>query len=893
MLPSLMFWQILILAVLAGSCSVRDGGTGMAFFALLLVVPRRMAPVRYGLLGTAFLLGFGLTFLSLPEAPVCPSWAAVPRKTVLAEGQVVSAVGLPGGRVRVLLKELRPLSEQPFLPEERAEKVNKALERAVPFFPRGGRKDYPGTIVEDETSPFPGLVSMTLDGSALELVGRPLVGQYLRGAMRLYPVGGSVNQGTSDIGAYWADHDVWLNARPTRSGRLPLYLELHEGDGSVGVAVRLRERWRAALETMLTGMEACVSSERAGNSGDIEELSAVSISQGKAMLPALLFGDRSALTPGTVELFTRAGLIHSLALSGQHLALAAMFGAAAIFLAARCRPRLFLTFPHRILVVAAGVPFAFMYLFLGGAPFSLIRAAFMMLAAAFFLCLRRATAPLDALFAAAVLLFLGWPLVTYDLSARLSLLAVAGILLSIPLMAALQKRFPSGWNQGKEVPLSFLRRILHALARWGGSMLLLSCAAQAAVLPILVSTFGAVSPCFWLNLLWLPPLTFITLPCAAAGLFSLLVGAQVPASLLFSLAAWPADIMLDILFTLDERGWLPFIQCFRPSSLSLLGYGAVMVGLMVVLQGYLEGKRPSAPVRRLLFCGLLFMPAGQMPAWADDVLAWKEQRVSLTMFDVGQGQAVLLEYPGGRMLLDGGGAGSPFFDCGRSILAPALTDKALPHLDAVLVSHTDMDHARGLRWILEHFEVGALYWSTFSAGRADSGEGQFLREAARKHGIPERLLVRGDSVPLTDGLSLEVLWPEAGEDAGTDIGNRLSNNDASLALRLVRRGKGLALLCGDMTAPALRRLTESGQDMRAEVLVLPHHGAASSFQKRFYDAVAPELALASAASFNHYGFPSRKVREELARRRIPLRSTTDSGGFSVIWKERDGTFVRE
>ena len=91
-----------------------------------------------------------------------------------------------------------------------------------------------------------------------------------------------------------------------------------------------------------------------------------------------------------------------------------------------------------------------------------------------------------------------------------------------------------------------------------------------------------------------------------------------------------------------------------------------------------------------------------------------------------------------------------------------------------------------------------------------------------------------------------------------------------------------------MTAPALRRLAESGQDLRAELLVLPHHGAASSLQRKFYDAVSPEAAAASAAAFNHYGFPGRKVRAEMARRLIPLYSTTMLGGFTVTWSGKDG-----
>ena len=885
-LPPLLFRQRLFLAVLAGSVSLRDAVLGIAFFFLLLVVPRRERAVRYGLLAAAFCLGFCITFLAQPEAPDCPSWASVPGKSVVAEGRVASVTGLPGGRVRVLLEGLHPVKELPALPEAAEKAMRKALERKVAM-PAPGGKDYPGEVFEDSASPVPGRVSLTLDTVCLEHVGRPVPGQSLRALMRIYPVSGSVNPGSSGIAGYWADRDVWHNARLNRSRYIPVFLELEEGEGWIYRAELLRERWRGVLLRALAD-----SPEEKDNfpekEADRPDGPAPLFSQGRAMLAALLFGDRSLLAPETVDVFTRAGLVHSLALSGQHLALAAMVGTVLIFLLSHTFHGLFLVRPRRVLVVSAGIPFALAYLFLGGAPFSLLRASFMMLAAAFFLCLRRSAAPLDALFAAALLLFLFHPLVAFDLSAQLSVLAVSGILLIMPLSAALQKRFPSRPQGRGKAPFSLPRRVVHGVIRWAGIMLLLSSAAQAAVLPVLVSVFGVVSIHVWANLLWLPLLTFITLPCAALGLVFLVVfGEQPLSSLLFELAAFPADTVLDFLFFLKDYGWLPFLQCPRPSSLSSLGYGAVLVGLALAAQDALCGKKAGAAAKRLLVAGVFLIPAGQVPVWVDDMLARHEERVTLTLFDVGQGQAVLLEYPGGRVLVDGGGSNSPFFDVGRSILAPELTIGRFPRLDAVFVSHGDVDHTRGLRWILEHFDVGSLYWSSFSA-ESDDAEVLALRETALRRGIPEKVLFRGDVLTLSRGLCLEVLWPDMRELTTLHRKKKPTDNEASLALRLTRNGKGLAFLCGDMTTLSLRRLVETEQNLRSEVLVLPHHGAASSFQTKFYDAVRPDMALCSAAAFHHFGFPSRKVRDEMERRNIPLKSTTELGGIRVRWTKQGG-----
>ena len=315
----------------------------------------------------------------------------------------------------------------------------------------------------------------------------------------------------------------------------------------------------------------------------------------------------------------------------------------------------------------------------------------------------------------------------------------------------------------------------------------------------------------------------------------------------------------------------------------------MLAALALIAQCRLCKHTVSASVKRLLCFGVFFLFAGQVPQWMDDVQAHVEKRVTLSLIDVGAGQAALIEYPGGRVLIDGGGNNSPFFDSGKSIVAPLLTERRLPRLDAVIVSHCDVDHARGLRWILDHFSVKALYWSPVSAHRADSGEGKALREVARRNKIPEQILRQGETLELGNGLRFEVLAPNVASDA-VPPEKELSSNDGSLALRLSYEGQGLALLCGDMLSSALGRLAESGQDLRSEVLVLPHHGAASSFQKRFYDMVSPREALASAAPFSHFGFPSRKVRAEMDERGIPLLSTSELGTVRVRWRLEDGRY---
>ncbi|WP_298066638.1 ComEC/Rec2 family competence protein [uncultured Mailhella sp.] len=841
--PSLFFWQVLLLSALAGGSTLRYPAFGLTAF-LLCCFLRRVTLRRVFFLILAFLAGAALMALRLPKAPDMPAWACQPRVPVLAEGTVVSATGLPGGRMRVLLEGLRPAGQTASAYGEAA---------------------------------LPGLVTLTLDKKLLDAAGCPIAGQKLSGVMRLHPSGSNSNFGVQGIERYWGDRNVWRSARVKRDRQGPEFLELQNGSSLSDKAYQLRWTWRDALYAALRSpvVENGTPGSSAGESGSWGIPEQTDMSQGRAMLLALLFGDRSGLSPHTVELFTRAGLVHSLALSGQHLALASTAGVVFVFLLSLLWQRLFLVQPRRMLMVAAGIPFALGYLFLGGAPLSIIRAALMMFAAATLLLRRRPFTSLDVLFVAVFLLFLCWPPALFDLSAQLSVTAVAGIILAVPLTVRVYRRLaPSA-----EMPLRY--RLPRSVFCWLVVTLLISLAAQAAVLPILITVFGVVGPCFWLNVLWLPVMAFVILPCAALGLTALLLGLSFPAGLLLAVAAWPADAMVELLGVLDSHGFIPFLQCLRPSAVTSLGYAVLLAAALCA------GRLPSGKVRKTLArwaaAGLILLLGGQLPMFIDDLAARLERRVTLSVLDVGQGQAVLAGYPGGRVLVDGGGSASPFFDVGRSIVALALTDGRLPRLDAVVVSHNDADHIRGLCWIMEHFDVGTLYWSKVSAARANSGEACRLRKIALARGIPERIVEAGDCIPLSSGTVLEVLAPERMAEVPPE--EKLSDNDGSLVLRLVRDGHGLAILCGDLSTPELGRLASQGRTLYAEALVLPHHGAASGFQKKFYDAVTPELVLASAGTFNRYGFPSAKVREEMARRALPLFSTSELGGIEIRWTD--------
>ncbi len=241
-------------------------------------------------------------------------------------------------------------------------------------------------------------------------------------------------------------------------------------------------------------------------------------------------------------------------------------------------------------------------------------------------------------------------------------------------------------------------------------------------------------------------------------------------------------------------------------------------------------------------------------------------------------QAVLLSLPHGQnILVDGGGFWNADFDIGRSVVAPRLTLGRWPDVEKIVLTHDDADHRRGLIFLLRHFQVGAFVWN----GRELAGkDGQTIRAALQNRHIPATVWQQGDTAQLNAGLVLEVLWPPR-EYEDTD-------NNLSLVLRLSRNGHGLVLLPGDIENPALRKLLATGQDLQADVLVVPHHGSRGSLLPELYERVRPKYALVAAGFQNRFHFPHRQVTEFCRAHGIELLTTAASGEITVTWPHSGG-----
>ena len=607
--------------------------------------------------------------------------------------------------------------------------------------------------------------------------------------------------------------------------------------------------------------------------------SAAPVPQGKAILLALLFGERFLLETPTVKAFNAGNLSHSLALSGQHLLVAGLAGMFIVWLAAHLHPGLYLWRPRTVLIPLAACPAALAYLWLGNAPPSLLRAAGMLLllatgmALAHLRCMplpqtlreRLPSSGLDVLCCTLLCITVISPLSVFDTGLQLSALCVSVICCATPLMGQLLRRIPR---------TSPGQRLLRSLA----SILLVSFFIQLALLPLSLLLFNNSGLWFLLNVFWLPVLGTLVLPGAFLGLGLSLCGLDPAAALVLDVVALPCQWLVDGLLFLQTQGWLSVPPILRPHWTALPAMACLFLALA------LRAGRPGLPPagKRLLICGLLLACVGPALRLHHSLVP----RLELSVPDVGQAQAVLLRLPHGQtLLMDAAGSMSRSWNPGRELLLPLLTCNARPGLDAIINSHPDIDHAGGIPPLLSAFPEALLLHN----GRPANGQMEAIWQNTLQKGN-DTPLYAGDILHLgdtEDGLALHVLHPPR-PAPGAYV---WEGNSASLILRLVHNGHGLALFPGDADGAALRHLLASGRDVQADVLLAPHHGSDSSFLPEFLTAVRPRLVVASCGAFNRFGHPGKQLRQWLEEQHIPLLQTGRHGHVRVTWPLSGGTEV--
>jgi competence protein ComEC len=274
----------------------------------------------------------------------------------------------------------------------------------------------------------------------------------------------------------------------------------------------------------------------------------------------------------------------------------------------------------------------------------------------------------------------------------------------------------------------------------------------------------------------------------------------------------------------------------------------------------------------LLLLAILLTPllAGCVPGDArSDGVPSADAPFTLTALDVGQGDAVLLRTYSVAVLVD---TGDPEGEVVR-----LLRREGIEQLDLLVVTHTHLDHVGGAPAVLAAIPVGEVWMHPPPPGVSVVPQADELLRLARDRGIPVRGPPPGMRAMLGD-LLLEVLGPPLGRPYAT---SRSEVNNASLVLRASARSGGSVLVAGDAEAEAQADLLrDRAEQLRADVLVVPHHGSRSS-DPEFLLAVGARTAVISAGRSNRHGHPHASIVDVLERAGIEVRRTDREGTVRI------------
>lgn len=543
--------------------------------------------------------------------------------------------------------------------------------------------------------------------------------------------------------------------------------------------------------------------------------------QERGLLPGLVDGDTADLDPVLADRFRTAGLTHLVAVSGTNCSIVV---GAILLVMRRLRAR-----PWACALVGALV--LVMFVVVARPSPSVLRAALMSAIALASLSVGRPKAALPALSAAVIGLLLWDPTLAASASFAMSVLATAALLVIAP-----------GWARAlrqRGVPLGVAESVAVAAA------------AHAVTAPIVAAISGRIS-------LVAIPANVLAEPVVAMTTI-LGFGAAVTAPLwlvagesLAWLAGWPCRWLVRVA---DFFGGLHGATLPWPGG----AVGGVLLLVLVVGLG-LVAQRTGA--RRVLGAAaatavVILIPVRSVTS------RWPPDGWVFAACDVGQGDALLLAAgPGAAVEIDAGP--DPV------LIDRCLRDFGINRVPLLVLTHFHMDHVAGLVGVSRGRTVDRILTGPLDDPLTGS---VIVHRFAAAHGLALQTPPVGTHLDV-GAVHLDVLGPPA-----STHGTRSDPNNSSLVMRAVVNGIRI-MLPGDAEIESQSRLLDSGADLRADVLKVPHHGSAYS-DPGFLAAVHARVAVVSVGLHNDYGHPSPILLTEMARLGVPLLRTDRDGDVAV------------
>ncbi|NLI12620.1 MAG: DNA internalization-related competence protein ComEC/Rec2 [Peptococcaceae bacterium] len=577
-----------------------------------------------------------------------------------------------------------------------------------------------------------------------------------------------------------------------------------------------------------------------------------------AVLNGIIFGTQGMIDRETRRTFSETGVVHILSVSGLHVGLV-LGGLLGLLRLLRLPPGF---------IAPLATPLLAFYVLMTGLNPAVLRSAIMALLLIWAHHLGRDRDWPTTLALAALLILLWNPLLIYHPGCQLSFAATWGILYLGPVLTSACSALLKG------LPDKMARAVSLALA--------VPLAAQLATIPLVAWYYNLLSPVsIPANLLAVPLVGLIMglgLLATALGLIWLPLASLVNVATGLSL-----DLFLALVGAFQQLPGAVIYLATPPVILMAAWYAGLLAAVRARSAGRIAGLRQGI--------------AGWLPAVVLVVALvliwwpWSGGRfLTVHFIDVGQGDSVLVQTPGGHsILIDSGGMTGELTTgtgVGDQVVEPYLRRLGVNRIDVLILTHPHEDNCGGAVSLVRHFPVrlavvspaletpGGSERDKSSEGGTVSSAYTELLQKMRDDGIPVRCAAAGDNLRLENGIEIEVLAP-----LETAEGTKPDPNNCSLVLKLSCGGRSF-VFTGDAELAEQKELILQAADLKTDVLKIPHHGSRFLLPE-LVELADPEAAVISVGAHNTFGHPAQSTLELLERTGINVYRTDRDGAVIV------------
>lgn len=623
-----------------------------------------------------------------------------------------------------------------------------------------------------------------------------LQGQIWQLSVRLKPAHGFNNTGSFS-------YKTWLRKQGVvASGYIVAKAASNSGEGSSNILLKhtpsYRQAWYLAYQAQF---------------GD---------SPLSSLIEALSFGERGNFTPEIQAVLQATATQHLVAISGLHLGLVATGSFFFFSCLVRLLPFSSLGLTHKLwwtqintkyFCIVGSLLISVLYAYIAGLALPTIRALTML---SLYWVIRLSctkTSWLTTLCITLFLVILLWPFSLISISFWLSFGAVILIIL-----------ISWRWLQSLPEQQSWRNKVFNFI-----KLQFLLTVLMLPVSALLNHEFSYLA--IFANLVAVPFMALTVIPLCLLGVICLITYIPLD-SYCFQLAHYCLMLLWRYLSFISQQEW-----SFISIDLTSWGWGVLVLTLLFIC------ALGNLPRRVLLFSTLFSFLALASTSYKSKKLLW-----SITVLDVGQGLAVVIEKDKHAILYDTGASYPSGFQLVEAVVEPYLSSQGISRLDEVIISHNDNDHAGGINYLKK----------------------QSLAVSYRANDplLNAKLACQQGSKVNWQGLSFNFLWPER-KTQGQD-------NDDSCVVRITD-GKHSVLLTGDISYKIEQRLVEQNMPLDADILIAPHHGSKTSSSHEFISQVSPLYTVFSAGYLNRWKMPNKSVLARYQQQDLSWFTTADKG----------------